>query len=355
MKNMPIVSATAKKSKEVLSYYNPKTWKEKGLRWTIGLFVVTYIIFVFIFWFYWSREPDLFDVNANAAAIAKEQKVKVVNGYTSTATLATLVGTLLNKPGGYISNDVMPPGLFMDNIPEWEFGVLVSIRDMSVAMRNDFSRSQSQSAEDKDLIVAQPQFHYDSESWILPSTEGEYKKGLKYLKRYMKRLANPKNQAAQFYSRADNLATYLDQISKRLGSLSQRLSASVGQERINTDLAGDSVAKQSTQTASKVTVKTSWSQIDNVFYEARGQAWALRHLLKAIEIDFAGVLEKKNAVISLRQIVRELEATQQTIWSPIILNGKGFGVVTNHSVIMSSYISRANSQILDLIRLLQQG
>ncbi|HFC29856.1 MAG TPA: DUF2333 family protein, partial [Oceanospirillales bacterium] len=61
---MPIVSATAKKSKEVLSYYNPKTWKEKGLRWTIGLFVVTYIIFVFIFWFYWSREPDLFDVNA---------------------------------------------------------------------------------------------------------------------------------------------------------------------------------------------------------------------------------------------------------------------------------------------------
>lgn len=352
---MPIVSATAQKSKEVLGYYNPKTWKEKGLRWTIGLFLATYVLVVLVLWFYWSREPDLFDVDANAVKVAEEQQAKVVYGFTTTTTLTTIIDTLLNKPGGYISNDVTPPGIFMDNIPEWEFGVLVQIRDMLVVMRNDFSRSQSQSTEDKDLIIAQPQFHYDSESWILPSTEGEYKKGLKALKRYIKRLSNPERKEAQFYSRADNLATYLDQISKRLGSLSQRLSASVGQERINTDLAGDSDATQSTQTANKVLVKTPWMKIDNVFYEARGQAWALTHLLKAIETDFAGVLKKKNALISVRQIVRELEATQQTVWSPMILNGKGFGVVTNHSVIMSSYISRANSQILDLIRLLKQG
>ncbi len=352
---MPIISTTAQKSKQLLGYYNPKTWKEKGLMWTAGLFTLTYVIVVFILWFYWSREPDLFDVNKNAAAIAKEQKVKVVNGYTTTATLATLVGTLLDKPGGYISNDKTPPGLFMDNMPEWEFGVLVQIRDLSTTMRNDFSRSQSQSIEDKDLIIAQPQFHYDSDSWILPSTEGEYRKGLKALNRYMKRLANPKRKEAQFYSRADNLANYLDQISKRLGSLSQRLSASVGQERINTDLAGDNHAKQATPTDREIGVKTPWLQLDNVFFEARGQAWALRHLLKAIETDFSSVLQRKNALVSLRQIIRELEATQQTIWSPIILNGKGFGVVTNHSVIMSSYISRANSQIIDLVNLLKQG
>lgn len=352
---MPIVSATAKKSKEVLGYYNPKVWKEKGLRWTIGLFLVTYLLIVLVLWFYWSREPSLFDVNKTAAIAAENQQLKVTNGYTTSSTLASLINTLLDKPGGYTSNDVMPPGLFLDNMPEWEFGVLVQIRDMSVAMRNDFSRSQSQSVEDKDLIKAQPQFHYDSESWILPSTEGEYKKGLKALNRYLKRLANPEDQNAQFYSRADNLASYLDQVSKRLGSLSQRLSASVGQERINTDLAGDSRAQQSTRTSNTVTVKTPWLEIDNVFYEARGQTWALTHLLKAVETDFSAVLQKKNALISLRQIIRELEAAQQTIWSPVILNGKGFGIVTNHSVIMSSYISRANSQILDLIRLLQQG
>jgi hypothetical protein len=352
---MPIVSTTAEKSKQFISYYNPKTWQEKGLRWTIGLFLVTYVIIVSVLWFYWSQEPDLFDVNAHAKVTAKEQKVTLVNGYTTTATLAHLVETLLDKPGGYISNDVSPPGVFMDNIPEWEFGVLVQIRDMSVTMRNDFSRSQSQSVEDKDLILAQPRFHYDSNSWILPSTEGQYRKGLKSLKRYMLRLANPKQRNAQFYSRADNLASYLESVSKRLGSLSQRLSASVGQERINTDLAGDSSAQQATQVPAKVSVKTPWMQIDNVFFEARGQAWALVHLLKAIETDFSSVLAKKNALISLRQIIRELNATQQTIWSPVILNGKGLGIVTNHSIIMSSYLSRANSQVLDLIKLLQQG
>lgn len=352
---MPIVSTTAQKSKQIFSYYNPNTWKEKGFKWTVSLFTITYLIIVMVLWFYWSREPDLFDVSTQAQTIATEQKVTVVNGYTTSATLAHLLETLLEKPGGYITNDVMPPGLLMDNMPEWEFGVLVHIRDMSVAMRNDFSRSQSQSIEDKDLIIAQPQFHYDSNSWILPSTEGQYKKGLKALKHYMQRLGSNKQYNAQFYSRADNLANYLNSVSKRLGSLSQRLSASVGQERINTDLAGDSSAKQATQTASQVAVKTPWLQIDNVFFEARGQAWALRHLLKALEVDFASVLAKKNALISLRQIIRELEATQQTLWSPIILNGKGFGVVTNHSVIMSSYLSRANSQVLDLITLLQQG
>ena len=352
---MPIVSKTTQKSKQIFSYYNPNTWKEKGLTWTVGLFLVTYLIIVTVLWFYWSREPEMFAVDTQAQIMAEQQKVQVVNGYTTTATLAHLLETLLEKPGGYISNDVTPPGLFMDNMPEWEFGVLVHIRDMSVTMRNDFSRSQSQSIEDKDLIIAQPQFHYDSSSWILPSTEGQYKKGLKALKRYMQRLASTQQRDAQFYSRADNLATYFTSVSKRLGSLSQRLSASVGQERINTDLAGDSDARQSTQTPSKISVKTPWLHIDNVFFEARGQAWALRHLLKAIEIDFASVLAKKNALISLRQIIRELEATQQTLWSPIILNGKGFGVVTNHSVIMSSYLSRANSQILDLINLLQQG
>ena len=39
--------------------------------------------------------------------------------------------------------------------------------------------------------------------------------------------------------------------------------------------------------------------------------------MKAIEVDFKGVLEKKNATVSVRQIIRELEATQPCLmlWS----------------------------------------
>jgi hypothetical protein len=144
-------------------------------------------------------------------------------------------------------------------------------------------------------------------------------------------------------------------IEKRLGSLSQRLSASVGQRPINTDLAGDPAALASTEDALEINVQTPWSEIDDVFYESRGAAWALIHFLKAAEVDFAEVLDKKNARISLQQIIRELEATQHTLWSPIILNGSGFGLWANHSLVMANYISRANAALIDLRELLAQG
>ena len=140
-----------------------------------------------------------------------------------------------------------------------------------------------------------------------------------------------------------------------LGSLSQRLSASVGQRRINTDLAGDALATQSTPVSAEIETKTPWLNIDDVFYESRGACWALLHFLRAVEIDFAEILANKNALVSLRQVIRELEATQQTLWSPMVLNGSGFGPLANHSLVMASYIARANAAIIDLRALLTRG
>lgn len=335
--------------------YKPSTWKEKGLKWTIGMFFMTLLILILILMFYWSREPGRFDVNTNALEMAEELEVKIVNGFTTTATLHKLVETLLDKPGGFIENDKMPPGVIMDNMPNWEFGVLTQARDMSLALRNDLSRSQSQSAENKDLVTAATKLHTDTELWVLPPAESQYRDGLKSIHNYLQDLSSTEKANAQFYARADNLVDWLSLVEKRLGSLSQRLSASVGKQQLNTGLAGDAEAKQSTPTAETNYVKTSWLKIDDVFFEARGQTWALIHLLRAIEVDFGSVLEKKNALVSLRQIIRELEGTQQAIWSPVILNGKGFGFVTNHSLVMASYISRANAALIDLEKLLKQG
>jgi hypothetical protein len=102
-------------------------------------------------------------------------------------------------------------------------------------------------------------------------------------------------------------------------------------------------------------ITTPWNQIDDVFFEARGTAWALIQFLKAAEVDFADVLRKKNAQVSLQQIIRELEGTQEPVWSPMILNGSGFGLMANHSLVMASYISRANAAIIDLRDLMSQG
>ncbi len=320
----------------------------------IGVPVVLLILCgALMFWY--NNEPDLFDPIERTKLHAGLHKHTIVTGTTTTSALLEVVNVMLNKRGGYVSNDYLPPWVFLDNVPNWEFGALTQVRDLARTMRNDFSRSQTQSTEDPDLSQADPLFHYSSARWIPPATEGRYEKAMEYLESYLTRLSDPSQPNAQFYARADNLGEWFGLVEKRLGSLSQRLSASVGQERLNTDLAGDSAATQSTATAGQVEVKTSWFEIDDVFYEARGSTWALIHFLKAMEVDFDDVLRKKNALVSFRQIIRELESTQEPLHAPLVLNGSKFGLFANHSLVMANYISRANAAIIDLRYLLQQG
>ena len=304
---------------------------------------------------YWSIAPDRFDPVQEAKLEAELRGETVATGYTTVYALDRVVSTLLDKPGGYIRNDKGVPGIWLDNISNWEFGALVQSRDLSQALRKDFSRSQSQSVEVPALAEAEPKFSFDASSWILPSSESQYKTGLKELGKYRAALGDPSARNSQFFTRADNLNNWLGNVQTRLGSFSQRLSASVGQRRINTDLAGEPDASQSTVTGDETEVQTAWLEIDDVFYEARGAAWAILHFLKAVEQDFGPVLDKKNARVSLKQIIRELESTQDTVWSPAIMNGGGFGLFANHSLVMANYISRANAAIIDLRELLDKG
>jgi len=338
-------------------------WRERlarllpqgGTAKIVALVLGLYLLLTILLGMYWSLAPAPFDVQSRAQALAAKKDVAVVTGSVTTAALIGVMETLLQKPGGYLHNDKFPPGVWLDNMSNWEYGALIQVRDLSRAMREVLSRSQSQSKEDVDLVEMEPRFNFNSNSWILPSSESEYRAGLKFARRYFYRLSDEEMSGAQFYARSDNLRYWLGTVNSRLGSLSQRLSASVGRVRVNTDLAGDVAATQSTAMPTEKVVRTPWLEIDDVFFEARGTSWALIHFLKAVEVDFAEVLRQKNAQVSLRQIIRELEGTQEAMWSPMILNGSGFGPLANHSLVMASYISRANAAIIDLRDLLSQG
>jgi len=322
--------------------------RNNAFRNSVFFAVVIILLIMAVVGWYWSREPE-------APQVVHSTPQPLVIGSTTTQALITITETLLDKPGGYLRNDMTPPSIIMDNMSNWEYGALIQARDMARALRNDFSRSQSQSTEDGDLAVAESKLNVDDKGWLFPAAETEYRTSTKKLQAYLERLSDTQSPNAQFYARADNLNSWLGLVGKRLGSMSQRLSASVGQERINTDLAGDSAASQSTSAPSNVSTQTPWTEIDNIFYEARGSTWALVHLLRAVEVDFKHVLEKKNAAVSVKQIIRELEASQEALWSPMVLNGSGFGLFANHSLVMASYISRANAAVIDLRSLLTQG
>ena len=309
---------------------------------------VVLLVMIGVAW-YWSRTPDVFWVNEKASGD------RTVIGYASTDTLIRVAETLLEKPGGYLSNDMTPPSVFLDNIPNWELGVLQQVRDLARVIRNDYSRSQSQSREDPDISTAEPRFFFDNDSWILPPTESEYRDGIKGFKKYRDRLSGIGGAEAQFFARADNLREWLAQVEKRLGSLTRRLGDSVATDVINTDLAGDRAAVANTTLGDQVPVRTSWFEIDDIFFEARGASWALVHFFRAAEFDFADVLADKNAQVSVRQIIRELESSLTPLQSPMVMNGGGYGLFANHSLVMANYLARANAAVINLRELLDQG
>ncbi|MDX1498918.1 MAG: DUF2333 family protein, partial [Woeseiaceae bacterium] len=190
---------------------------------------------------------------------------------------------------------------------------------------------------------------------VFPPSEHRFREGIDAMMRYRDRLTGSDGPEAQFFARADNLREWLAEVEKRLGSLSRRLGASVADTRINEDLAGDPAAEATSVRGDTVTVRTSWFELDDVFFEARGTAWALVHFFRAAEFDFAEVLADKNAEASVRQIIRELEASLAPLRSPMILNGSGYGLFANHSLVMANYLARANAAVINLRELLDQG
>lgn len=309
---------------------------------------------------YWSFFPSA--PNINTLVQRQLAFLKVPTSYTSlaqgdlpegvatTSALITVSEILLDKSGGYIANDIAPPGVWLDDMPHWELGVVQQIRDTTQSLRASFSQSSLNHEPDIDLQKAEVRFNFSHASWSFPATESQYRAGIEHLQKYNLRLLKTDSHNAQFYADSQHLNDYLAGVEQRLRNLSQRLTASVGPS-INTDSAAISVKQKNSQKiVTGLYSKTPWWQVDDVFYEARGSAWALILILQGMDQDFSKVLQSKNAQASFDQIIRELEPSQQTVFSPMILNGEGFGFVANHSLSMASYLSRAQAAIADCRR-----
>jgi hypothetical protein len=342
---MGIMNATASPA--------PARRRRNPLSLLVAVPVAVLVLLILFFMWWWDKEPEQFDPVTATTAHMKDIGRPMSTGAVTTYTLMRSVEVLTDKRGGYLSNDKLPPGVFMDNVPNWEFGSLTASRDLVRALRNDLSRSQTQSTEDKDLAEADPLLNSPNDRWLLPSSESQYGKATDDIGKYLVRLSDAEDANAHFYARADNLADYLQTVSGRLGSLSQRLSAAAGQLKV--DAAPNAEVSGNAAPAKAVYVKTPWNKIDDNFYEARGYTWALLEQLKAIRHDFGPILRSKNADASLQQVIRELEESQKALGSPVVLNGSPFGFFGNHSLVMANYISRANAAIIDLRGLLNRG
>jgi hypothetical protein len=304
---------------------------------------------------YWSTQPAPFDVAAVAETVPRPAGQEPAPGSYGVAVAIRIGETLLGKPGGFLYNDRLPPGVLLDNTPSWECGTLMALRDYTRALRNDFSRSQTQSVENTHVKQADLRFALDPKSWILPEAETEYALGIDALEQYLAELNKGDGASAHFFARADNLAAYLAVVEKRLGNFGVRLTASVTDSDLAAVIALPVSSGDPETQNEPAPSRTPWNEIDNVYYCARGYSWAILHLTQAIERDFGRVLEAKRAEVSLQQIIRDLRGANKPMRSPVVLNGDGYGILANHSLVLASYIAKANAALMDLRILLQEG
>ncbi|WP_295878325.1 DUF2333 family protein [uncultured Thiohalocapsa sp.] len=326
------------------------------LRWTVAGVAAALMLYLALM-LYWGRQPPVFDVSEQAqAALAETGGGELLPGVVTTAAVLGIGDTLLGKPGGFLHNDRLPPGAIMDNMPSWECGVVMALRDAVQALRDDFTRAQTQSIENLDLKRADMQLAMDPKSWVLPAAEDAYRESMDALRAY---LANLSAGRARFYPRADNLADYLGLVEKRLGNFGVRLGAAAGAtldpEPVVPQPAAGGLATAGMPLDPGAAGVYDPARVDDVFFCARGYSWAFLHLMHGIAVDFAPVLADKNAGVQVQRIIHDLKGAIKPMRSPVVLNGGGFGLLANHSMVAASYVARVNAAVIDLRLLMEQG
>jgi hypothetical protein len=222
------------------------------------------------------------------------------------------------------------------------------VRYSSRVLRDNLSRQRTTDTIDPDCDKAFTYFSNDPYKWIIPSAEGKYKEGIKSCRNFMERL---EGGTAKFYPRSDNLMQLINQYVSLLGGVNTRL---LNASRTLEPLGSEDNTRTSLGTSEGPKyVKVPWTKVDDNFYYAQGVGFALYHILKAMEIEFAPVVADKNAGVILSSIV---ESLKESYFEPLIItNGDKDGIFANHSNNLRVFLDDARQKSNSLISMLDVG
>lgn len=214
-----------------------------------------------------------------------------------------------------------------DNVNEMQKGVLEVTRRATVALTEKISRAGSASALNPHLENAMNSFMISSDSYWMPSAEAEYNKAIDELKTYKKQLVL---NGAEFYTRSDSLIPLLQTLEDLLGSCDENL---VKQKEDN----GEPV---------------STFHADNYFYYAKGVAMAMTTILHAVDEEFKGVLETRNARDIMHHGIESAHHASEIKPWIMVTEGSLNGILANHRANMAAHISHARYYLGLLVKTL---
>jgi hypothetical protein len=247
----------------------------------------------------------------------------------------------------WLPNDMFWPTALLDNMPNFQLGVLEVVRYNVRVVRDNLSRMRTTDRLDPSAEAAFNNLSNDPFKWWFPSAESKWKLALTQLEAYNQGLASGKSH---FYPRADNLIELLNQYLSLMGGANTRLINAPRDLKAAVSIEGQ---KEKTAPAQTVDIDIPWRQIDDHFYYAQGVAYALHESFRAIRVDFNEVLTDKN---SLTLVDKILEILGRCDFEPLIVfNGDPDSIFANHSLNLSGIFNDARQKMNSLTVALTQG
>ncbi len=253
------------------------------------------------------------------------------NGSVAVATAAALIDREVNINGWTPNDPVIAPSAVLDNMPNFQAGVMKSVGRFSFELLDQIARTRNSSSADPDLERATGFLQFPPDIWIwepdrslLPtvSSESQYRQGLAALTRYNDRLARGE---AVFERRADTLA------------------------RISADLGSQTAQLERAQ-------RTGWwifsRTADDAFYQNKGMLYGYYVLLAALGEDFAPVIRERSLGLVWGQALESLRKGSQ-LQPAVILNGdRDRSIFANHLALQGFYMKRAILQLEEAVSVL---
>lgn len=331
------------------------------LRVCLGLFIIGTAISL-----YWARIPQTFDVTEMARTKAveyghRELDEPLPRGYRTVASIVFMAEQLMKKPGGYQSNGISPMTRVPDNMRNWEYGAVVQLRVMVQGLRFELSRAGQQSQEHVELREAETRFNFNHDKIVLPSTEKQYKEGIKFLKQYLDAMSAATTEGTYFSSRQDQVIRWLDRQKIMLGDYAARLQNNVGEVTFDTGVMTAELPPDIEMAAADTPKKSDHNDIntfrerDDVFYQVRGGVYVMYHTMLAMRKDCEQLLNDSQAMGIMNRIVNELESACKPMGSPMVLNGSEFGMIQNHSLVLGAHVAKAHLAVQELQKQISGG
>jgi Uncharacterized protein conserved in bacteria (DUF2333) len=257
-------------------------------------------------------------------------------GSETAAMMSALLDREVNGYGWKPNNPWIYPTALMDNMPNYQLGILASLRPVGLELRDSVGRLRGSGGTDADLEAVYSAISYAPDRWFIGSkfpflgmsSESQYRDAIKGLRQYNARVGSGQ---ATYERRVDTLVRLLDRLSLSLGNASNDLDKRMQSPGGLFD-----------------------TKADDVFYRTKGQCYAAYLLLSAMRNDYSGVV-KDRAVANLWADMMD-ELKQAVVLDPwIVSNGKSDDVlVQNHLAAQGVHLERARQRLREISGILQQ-